>query len=823
MNISEYVVEKLDEAIEKQWIQVYYQPVVRSLTGGLCGTEALARWVDPEEGILRPDLFIGTLEEAGLIHKLDCYVIERVCSDIHERLFSGRSVVPSSVNLSRLDFIMCDMLKVVEEAVKRYDIPRDYIHIEITESMIVYDEELMSKVTEDFRETGYEVWMDDFGSGYSSLTLLKDYNFDLLKMDMNFLSSFNDRTKSLVKSVVMMAKELLIRTLAEGVETKEELEFLRSIGCGKIQGYYYGKPEPIEDMYAHLKEKGIPVESRNQNHYYEAACQQIRPTDVPLEIIEDDGKTFKTLYMNKAYKEQIFKDEPDIAEADRRIYGTASPLIKKYREFADVLEHSRKEETFYYTVNGDYMKLTAKVLAEHNGRYVIKCSIANISMADHALERQRLDSKLRELNQLFDVIHLFDLDDDRIFPLLGRYKYLDSMATEDKGLRERMEYFINERIFSADRKKYRDFIDYDTLKERIKKGKKGYIYDIFGVQQDDGSYIPEEISIMSISGTGGNEFLFCMKPYYSAEFNPFVLNNNPDVREEYAMIWDSLIWNSPVKLYWKDKRHRYKGASQAFLDFLGKASLKELKGKTDEMLKWRIDPEGLEAESIDVIKKGQPVFRHPCRAFIDGVYRNIVLYEFPIFDRGNINGLVGFFVEAADREKTIEEVSPKLNLMDPVTGLMNAHGMVDAIVDHSKAYNERGEDFVILILSNPNHSRIQDHYGKRFADKLLYDMAKNIARLVKEAGLERVAISRPRSAFFSLIYFTSDPEGVKKLAEKIVRSLDHITRVQGHSVTVRVHYAMTMRSEPGVTPENLYMKSFEKLQKQTSSEESSQK
>jgi EAL domain-containing protein (putative c-di-GMP-specific phosphodiesterase class I) len=167
-------------------------------------------------------------------------MIEKVCSDIHDRLIADLDMVPVSINFSRLDFLTCDMLEVLENAVNKYDIPRDYIHVEITESMMITDGDFMQEVIEGFREKGFAVWMDDFGSGYSSLNLLKDFNVDVIKLDMKFLSSMNVKSKAIVKALITMAKDIGIKTLAEGVETEEEKDFLHEIGCGRLQGYFYG-------------------------------------------------------------------------------------------------------------------------------------------------------------------------------------------------------------------------------------------------------------------------------------------------------------------------------------------------------------------------------------------------------------------------------------------------------------------------------------------------------------------------------------------------------------------------------------------------------
>ena len=511
ITISKYVVDNIDKAIEQKWIKVYYQPAIRSLTGALCGMESLARWDDPENGFLMPNQFIKPLEKNRLIYKVDMYVVDKVCSDLHERFMLGKPVVPVSINFSRIDFTMCDMLDVVEKAVAKYDIPREYIHIEVTESMIASDEVLMRRVIEDFKKTGYEVWMDDFGSGYSSLTLLKDYDFDLLKMDMNFLTSLSDRSKKVLQSVVLMAKELGIKTLAEGVETKEEFEYLKEIGCGKMQGYYYGKPQPIEDMFSNLEEMNVPIETREQGEFYEKAAEHIKPTDAPLEIVVDDGKVFKTLFMNDAYKEQIFSDYPDLEEVDRRIYHTPSPLLKKYKEFAEKLEKSGKEETFYYTGKSNYLRFRAQVIAEHDGKYLMKGSLVNLSLEGEKEKTEEFDLRLRELNQLFEVVHLVDLKNNSLTPMLGEYKFYSDFDPMDKGLQSQLEIIADKRIRQDEKNAFIDFTDSGTLVERIKESEQGYVSAVFHVLQKNGCYKPEEFILMPIPGSGSTEFLFCTR------------------------------------------------------------------------------------------------------------------------------------------------------------------------------------------------------------------------------------------------------------------------------------------------------------------------
>ena len=507
---TEYVVSRIDDAIKNEWIKVYFQPVVRSITGDACSMESLARWIDPEIGFLPPDKFIGALEREKCIHKLDCFIVEKVCEVIGKRLKERLPVVPVSVNFSRLDFVMCDMLAVVEDAVSRHSVPREYIHIEITESMIASDEDLMRKVINDFRDSGYEIWMDDFGSGYSSLTLLKEYDFNTVKLDMRFLTPLTEKSKSIIKSVVTMAKDIGMKTLAEGVETEEQLEFLKEIGCGHIQGYYYGKPEPIEDVFRHLDENGIKNEKIEWSRFYQAAGFNARATEIPLEIIEDDGQNFRTLFMNQAYRDQIFSEELSIEDIDAIIYKTGAPLMKKFREFADILELSKKKETFFFTVGGSYLSLTGMEIAEHNGHHILQGTLFNLSKDEKSDDRKRLDDMLKEMNLLFESVQAVNLGENTIVPLLGGFKYLDRDAVDGKDLQKAITFFSEKMVHPDETKRCLDFLESASLAERIKNTKLGYIADIFRIKRESG-YIPCEAYIMMIPGTQENEFLFCVK------------------------------------------------------------------------------------------------------------------------------------------------------------------------------------------------------------------------------------------------------------------------------------------------------------------------
>lgn len=251
-NLKQYVINNIDAAVEKGYIRVFYQPVVRCADGSkqLCGLEALARWDDPEHGLLPPFMFIETLEEYREIYKLDRRVIELVCQDLREDLDAGREVVPVSLNFSRLDFELYNVPAYLKEMSEKYEIPSDLLDVEITESALTDTLGILQENMTMLRSAHYSLWLDDFGSGYSSLNVLKDFSFNVLKIDMKFLRDFPDNKKSvpILTMIVDLAKQLGMVTLTEGVETEEQYRFLQSIGCDKAQGYLFGKPMPREEL-----------------------------------------------------------------------------------------------------------------------------------------------------------------------------------------------------------------------------------------------------------------------------------------------------------------------------------------------------------------------------------------------------------------------------------------------------------------------------------------------------------------------------------------------------------------------------------------------
>jgi len=240
---------ELEPALENKEFVIYLQPQVND-RGKVLGAESLVRWNHPERGLLAPGAFIEFFEQRGLISRLDQYVWEESCKTLAEWKQMGREDLYLSVNISARDLYLLDIFEVMTGLTRKYNISPKNLHLEITETAAMFNVDQLIELIGRLRQYGFEVEMDDFGSGYSSLNMLKNIDIDVLKVDMAFLGRSKDENKGrkILDAVVQMANNIKIDTIIEGVETKEEMDFLLGIGCKKFQGYYFDKPMAISSF-----------------------------------------------------------------------------------------------------------------------------------------------------------------------------------------------------------------------------------------------------------------------------------------------------------------------------------------------------------------------------------------------------------------------------------------------------------------------------------------------------------------------------------------------------------------------------------------------
>lgn len=243
------IMGELDDAIASGQFHIYLQAQVNG-QGESHGAEALVRWIHPKKGYLPPSAFIDILEKNGAIVRLDRYIWELTCQKLREWTDEGREDMYLSVNISPKDFYFIDIYETFTSLVEQYGINPGRLHLEITETSVMTDVQQRIKIIERLQAYGFIVEMDDFGSGYSSLNMLKEIHVNVLKVDMVFLRKTTEmeRSRKILRTIIALAQELGMETIVEGVETSEQLEFLKSISCDIFQGYYFAKPMEVSQF-----------------------------------------------------------------------------------------------------------------------------------------------------------------------------------------------------------------------------------------------------------------------------------------------------------------------------------------------------------------------------------------------------------------------------------------------------------------------------------------------------------------------------------------------------------------------------------------------
>ena len=332
---------------EKQFI-IYIQPKFDLNNFSVIGAEALIRWHHPEKGVIPPNKFIPVFEKNGFITELDMYILEAVCCRIRELLDDNITVVPISVNLSRADIYKPNLCENIISILEKYQIEHHRIEFEITETSYTQDSEQLIEVVTSLRNLGFSISMDDFGTGYSSLNMLNEVPVDLIKIDMRFLKNLSKddpKSTSLIHFIVYMAKWLNLPVIAEGVESIEQVEYLRSVGCYNGQGYFFAKPFPFSEykekccdykFIAPLKEKAQHPVIPNSDLWSSNSKFSIMFNNFasPLALTELKGDNLEIIRANKAFYREIMENDEAFYHVSPHIFDilyddTRSEIIEK--------------------------------------------------------------------------------------------------------------------------------------------------------------------------------------------------------------------------------------------------------------------------------------------------------------------------------------------------------------------------------------------------------------------------------------------------------------------------------------------------------------
>lgn len=408
---EQIIVNNMKNALEEEQFQLYLQPKYALQTSNLEGAEVLVRWFDPEKGMISPGEFIPVFERNGFIMKLDHYIWDKSCQLIRKWLDEGKKPFPISVNISRVSLYNPNLVASICGLVEKYQIPVELFQLELTESAFTNNEDLICKAMEALQEKGFTILMDDFGSGYSSLNVLKDIEVDVLKIDMKFLADTDKegRSENILASVVRMAKWLNMPVIAEGVEKKEQVLFLRSLGCEYVQGYYFAKPMPVDEYEAlafnkdtHFVDKAYTIIESTDNLWTTSPQMEILFSNMQqaVAIYEYEKGHVEVIRVNNAYYDLFgYRDleqyyvERSLDKENYKVLQQAFEQVIKTEEIVNCEVHRKTEYGKYIWVN----------IALKYVQKVGKKSVVLGTITDNTVQRE-IDSELRKYRAAISTV-----------------------------------------------------------------------------------------------------------------------------------------------------------------------------------------------------------------------------------------------------------------------------------------------------------------------------------------------------------------------------------------------------------------------------------
>ena len=778
-----YLLNHFESALAEGDIHVYYQPVVRTLTGKLCGFEALARWEDPEKGMISPAEFVPLLEEVRLIGKLDAYIIENVCRLLHERLQNGHQILPVSVNLSKLDFELIHPLELLVSLMDRYDLPRESIHVEITETVMAWDREKLVGIIRDFHAAGFEVWLDDFGSEYSSLNALHYFQFDVLKIDMEFFRNFDERGRKIIRSVVMMAKSLGILTLAEGVENAQQLEFLKSVDCGRIQGWYYGKPEPFAVVMERMTRRGITSETTMERRIFSRVGLVNTVTEKSVAIFRFDGKIPTLLTANEVYLNVLRATGTlDQKMANGNLASGAWGPQKKICSFLQKVFDGRAK-SMTYVDNGHYIMVSAEKIAGTREQWYGKASLVDIGEEGNVSKARLLDNLYRNVLDIFDGVYYMDYTHNCIHTYSSIHGEIPT-DIDASGVESQIQAYAQALVHVEDRERFRAFLNRDRLCEEAQASGRSEATGLFRVHREDGRYHWTVFhAIVFFKHPFRDVLLLEREDIWEREQNrqelfqtfasTFSASDAGKIScdagsESGCGLFSALQHSKALKFFWVDRTGAVQGISDAFASYSG-LTLEEVQGKTGKSVPFFLDIRQLVEQEQEVRRTGKEC-TVPCSVIREGAIHQVRLTGIPFFSGNETAGILCLITDTADLDLARAET-----ILDPATGFLDLRGVFAAGAKFDDALRTSRTDYCILSLAPRGLKQLSAEYGASF----LGHLEEILAGTLRKADLSGVAVGRIQVCSFVLIAAVSHLAHLKEAEHALERTAQELTDVDG--------------------------------------------
>lgn len=523
---AQQLISDMDSGLANKEFKLFIQPVYRLKDNEMVSGEVLVRWAHPKLGLLMPGRFIPLFEKNYVVSKLDKYIWEEACILIRNMMDTG-SVMPLSVNVSRVDLILEDVASIFVGLVNKYNIPAQYLKVEITESAYIDNPDKMIKTIQILKKNGFTVLMDDFGAGYSSLNTLKDLSFDVLKIDKKLIDEVDvsDKGGSVVMSIIRMARWLGMQVVAEGIEKCTQANLLRMIGCDYLQGFLYSRPVDVPTF---MEMKGNKVTIANmqmvdvlnmeslyssKDMYTRVFLEELIGPLIMLELEEDK---FRFIEANEAFSRKFetpavtFLDEMGIFDHD--VDGKIRcKLIKKCAEAYET--KSTEHYTFAFNVGGVERRwYTFKIyyMGDNGDSRVFMIGVSDVTKDMVRTNKKEIKELLPLLCGLFIEIVEYDYTNNTLAFVLKNGELMDSDKAKIP-LDKAMDVLLNKMILPTSRDEAAYYLSKEYIDEYFLDDKRIFSFDLYMYNKSGDAHLCEMTLIKRVGEAGSSSVMVCTR------------------------------------------------------------------------------------------------------------------------------------------------------------------------------------------------------------------------------------------------------------------------------------------------------------------------
>jgi diguanylate cyclase (GGDEF)-like protein len=780
-----YILETFDQALTDGRIKVFFQPVIRLLSGKICSLKATAHWDDPALGTIAPEVFWPVLDEARLSGRLDLFVIDRVIRRQYERKQSGHTLLPVTLHLSRLGLTLMNPLEHLEAAIQRCRLSRSCVRISLSEDVLNDSTGFFFREIRAFQDAGYEIWLDHLDLDYLSNAELYESRFNLVELGREFLDHLDERGRTIITDIARMAKHIGVHVLVDGVATAEQVDFLKSVGCGKIAGPYCGKPVVYSELTAALRQQGVETENNLEQSVYRAAELVDIASERPLCLFLVDHGEIRMLTMNEACLAEAAKAGLPREAAWAFFFKERQQTFStRFTQAVEKTYHDGKN-LIRFVVKKQVMQLTTSRIAGVPDFWVGGAELVHIASNYANREHLQFDHLVHSAAAISDHVFYLDTAKDQI-EVVASVGPRFAVGQTFHGIAGILDAFCRQYVHADDQKRFKAAADIEALKRRVQQSAYGRVEVLFRVRQSDGAYHWIVCRVVLVSDDDVESLMIY-------EWQD-VWENLPDgearltrtgavhseIRKDH--LFESVLRYSGLPFYWKDAAHRYAGASEAFLELIGQRSEAEVMGKTAAALNVYTDADKVEQVERQVMDDGRTVVTEKRHLLTGGKEKIYCETVFPYYGDREIEGVAGWL--RPENETAANR--------DTLTGLMDAAGLLSVGFALDDILRKGGEDYGAVLLAIRNYDSLYKTFGQDFAEKA----EKTVARQIEAEGLPGgVASARVRSGCFILLGRGRVMRQVEAASIRIQDQIQDLRAIDGLPCHIELNRAVASGAE----------------------------